>query len=472
MKNRVRLKSLALAVICAICSFTIEPVNTKAADYWPEGPAVTSPNVIVMEANTGTILYEKNSHEQHYPASITKIMTTLLALENSSMSDMVTFSHDAVHNTEGSGIARDVGEQMTMEQCLYGVMLASANECAYAVAEKVGGGNINNFVDMMNKRATEIGCKNTHFANPHGLTDPNHYTSCYDMALIAKEAYKNENFRILTGTARYKIPPTNKHSEETCLQNHNEMLYPFRTTKYKYQYCTGGKTGYTDEANSTLVTFAEKDGMKLICVIMNTTSPAQWTDSINLYNYCFDNFQVLNVLGNETRYSNKTLNTGTLNANEAYAKLDKNGEIVIPKTAEFSEAVPTVNYDKAKGDILASLDYTFAGHAVGGANIVTTGVKIESFKFDNMQQETETQQSGAPQEKSVKKVLTINLTIIFRVIVGIALITGAVYLLKKYGNRSNFLRRKVMPKLSFRRRKYRVINSGRKSKFKWPWKRR
>ena len=146
-------------------------------------------------------------------------MTTLLALENSDLNEVVTFSDDAINNTEGSGIYRDYGEQMTMEQCLYAVMLNSANECAYAVAEHVGG-TVEHFVDMMNEKAAELGCTNTHFANPHGLFDENHYTTAHDMALIAKAAYQNETFRIITGTARYTIPPTNKHDEPTDLQNH------------------------------------------------------------------------------------------------------------------------------------------------------------------------------------------------------------------------------------------------------------
>ena len=208
-------------------------IPVYAAEYWPEGPEVVSPNVIVMEASTGTVLYDRDSLEAHYPASITKIMTTLIALENSDLNDIVTFSDAAIDNTEGSGIARDYGEQMTMEQCLYAVMLASANECAYAVAEHVGG-TIENFVAMMNEKAKELGCQNTHFANPHGLHDENHYTCCYDMALIAMAAYQNETFRIIVGTARYTIPPTNKHAEQTDLQNHNEMLYPFQTNKYVY----------------------------------------------------------------------------------------------------------------------------------------------------------------------------------------------------------------------------------------------
>ena len=260
--------SFAVSFVCIFCSLSINPETIKASDFWPEGPAVESASAIVMDANTGTVLYEKNSLDQHYPASITKIMTTLIALENGNMNDIVTFSSDAVFKTEGSGIARDVNEQMTLEQCLYAVMLNSANECAYAVAEHVGG-TVDNFVNMMNQKAAELGCENTHFNNPHGLHDDNHYTCAADMAKIARAAWQNESFRIITGTATYTVPPTNKHAEETLLQNHNEMLHPFRTNKYVYDYCVGGKTGYTQMANSTLVTYAQKDGMTLICVVMD-----------------------------------------------------------------------------------------------------------------------------------------------------------------------------------------------------------
>ena len=157
LKNRWKKAAcLILTIISTVC---LGKVDVKAADYWPDAPETLSPSVILMEESTGTILYEKNMDEAHYPASITKIMTTLLALENGNLSDMVTFSDDAINNTEGSGIARDYGEQMTLEQCLYGVMLESANECAYAVAEHVGG-TVENFVDMMNAKAKELSAYN------------------------------------------------------------------------------------------------------------------------------------------------------------------------------------------------------------------------------------------------------------------------------------------------------------------------
>ena len=162
--------------------------------------------------------------QARYPASTTKLMTALLALEHSNLDETITFSSDAVfkNETNSSHIARDVGEQMSMEQTLYGVLLASANECAYAIAEHVGanmGGDYNTFIQAMNDRAKELGCVNTHFVNSSGLHDDQHYTCAYDLALIAREAYQNETLRKMVGTRRYEIPPTNKHADPTPLNN-------------------------------------------------------------------------------------------------------------------------------------------------------------------------------------------------------------------------------------------------------------
>lgn len=392
LKNRWKKAAcLILTIISAVC---LGKVDVKAADYWPDAPETLSPSVILMEESTGTILYEKNMDEAHYPASITKIMTTLLALENGNLSDMVTFSDDAINNTEGSGIARDYGEQMTLEQCLYGVMLESANECAYAVAEHVGG-TVENFVDMMNAKAKELGCTNTHFANPHGLQDENHYTTAHDMALIAQAAYQNETFRIIIGTKMYTIPPTNKHAEETVLRNHHDMLCTYHNAnrKYLYPYCVGGKTGYTATANSTLVTYAEKDGMTLICVVMDTQSPNQFIDTVNLFDYAFDNFQVLNVAENDTNYSAETtVDNGNLNNIEPFVEFDKDAVIVLPKTAEFSDTSSSVEYNDSDPEIAGSITYTYAGRNVGKADIKTTGVVVEGYAFDNESTEEEEQE--------------------------------------------------------------------------------
>lgn len=424
LKNRWKKAAcLILTIISAVC---LGKVDVKAADYWPDAPETLSPGVILMEESTGTILYEKNMDEAHYPASITKIMTTLLALENGNLSDMVTFSDDAINNTEGSGIARDYGEQMTLEQCLYGVMLESANECAYAVAEHVGG-TVENFVDMMNAKAKELGCTNTHFANPHGLQDENHYTTAHDMALIAQAAYQNETFRIIIGTKMYTIPPTNKHAEETVLRNHHDMLCTYHNAnrKYLYPYCVGGKTGYTATANSTLVTYAEKDGMTLICVVMDTQSPNQFIDTVNLFDYAFDNFQVLNVAENDTDYSAETtVDNGNLDNIAPFVELDKEAVIVLPKTAEFSDTSSSVEYNDSDPEIAGSITYTYAGRNVGKADIKTTGVVVEGYAFDN--ESTEEEEQEAVSTVQVKPIVVVLL------IVAVILLGVLLFFLKRF----------------------------------------
>lgn len=382
-KNIIKRAGMVIVAACTMVgSLCYSPNQVKAEEYWPEGPAIASPSAIVMEVNTGTILYEKNSHEQHYPASITKILTTYLTLENCDLNENVVFSEDAVYKNEGdtSHIWRDIGEKMTIEQCLYGVMLASANECAYEVAQYVGtkkGGDYSTFIDMMNEEAKSLGCTDTHFNNANGLPDEEHYTSAYDMALISCEAYKNEDFRIITGTKTYTIPPTNKHDEPTYLSNHHNILHFFNTGKYVNEYCTGGKTGYTIAANSTLVTYAEKDGITLCAVVMNAQAPDHYTDTNTLIDYCFSNFNALSISDNEaTVAENAMKDIGVLNSNEFFATLDKDAYIVLPSTVQFSEA--TFELDQNASDSIATLRYTYAGHNVGSVEIHASGAKVES----------------------------------------------------------------------------------------------
>lgn len=365
--------------------FQINILSVQAEEYWPEGPTVEGEAAIVMEASTGTVLYEKNADEQLYPASITKIMTALLAVENSSMDEQVTFSMDAVYKTEGSGISRDVDEVMSMKDCLYGLMLESSNECAYAIAEHVGG-TYDNFVQMMNEKAAELGCTHTHFNNPHGLPDENHYTCARDMALISQESLKNETFRLITSTRRYTIPPTNKHAQETYLTNHHKMLNNWRgDSTYLYDGCIGGKTGYTSVADSTLVTFAERDGMTLICVVMKEKSPGHYVDTTNLLNYCFENFQLWNVAENEQNYTSDKMENKIFAKEESFLSVDSQGFIVLPKAAAFTDAVPEVVEDTKAADKVGTIQYTYAGRNVGGADIKINGAKVAQFPFDKAQ---------------------------------------------------------------------------------------
>ena len=326
-------------------------IPVYAAEYWPEGPEVVSPNVIVMEASTGTVLYDCDSLEAHYPASITKIMTTLIALENSDLNDIVTFSDAAIDNTEGSGIARDYGEQMTMEQCLYAVMLASANECAYAVAEHVGG-TIENFVAMMNEKAKELGCQNTHFANPHGLNDPNHYTTPHDMALIARAAFANDIVKTVASTRTYTLPATKKNPSGLTVTMGHKMLNP-KDSRY-YQGIIGGKTGYTSKAGNTLVTAAERNGVRLIAVVMKSQS-THYTDTKALLDYGFklaeagaltgqntsQNTSQAPTPGNSTNNTNSANNANnTNNTNNSSSQETKASAPTQPESADTNTGGP------------------------------------------------------------------------------------------------------------------------------------
>lgn len=251
-------------------------IQSNSWENWPLGPQVYAESAIVMEASTGTILYSKNIDQQMYPASITKIMTMLLALEHLDLSEEVTFSHNAVYSIEydSSHIARDEGEILTVEECLYAIMLESANECSNAIAEQVSG-STEAFAELMNQRAAELGCTGTHFVNPHGLPSDDHYTTAHDMALITREAIKHEKFRQIGGTPRYTLRATNKKTEELLMNNHHFMISQNKTSKFFDETVFCGKTGYTSIALNTLVTCATRNGMDLIVVTMKTQSTGE-----------------------------------------------------------------------------------------------------------------------------------------------------------------------------------------------------
>lgn len=379
-KKKLLIRCICMFLLVAIL-LPVAPVYAKKSkNYWPKlSEEMAAGAAILMDVDTGTILYKKNIDQKYYPASITKILTTLIAVENCSMDEVVTFSSDAVYNTEGSKIWRDIGEVMTMEQCLYAVMLESANECAYAVAEHVAG-SMQKFVKMMNEKAKALGCKSSRFMNPHGLPDEKHYVTAEDMAIIARAAYENETFRSICGTKRYTIPPTNKHSEPTYMTNHHKMLYPKDTDAYLYDYCIGGKTGYTNAAGHTLVTYAQKDGMTLLAVILNSSSPKYWNETRALFDFGFENFNLCNVSeyfeADDESYDEKKYDT--LNTNDPYAQIDPQARIILPKTVNFSKTKMKISYDNLPEDVLAQLKYTYGKREIGTANIICTHTLIDN----------------------------------------------------------------------------------------------
>jgi D-alanyl-D-alanine carboxypeptidase len=391
-ENMKKAKKLIAALLTTILTMAAT-VGVQAEETWPDMPTVEAPSICVMEISTGTILYERNMDEENYPASITKIMTALLALENCSLDETVVFSKEAVYGNEGdtSHISRDVDEEMTMEECLYGMMLESANECAWAIGEHVAG-TMDAFVEMMNAKAAELGCTNTHFNNPNGLPDEEHWTSAHDMALIAAAAYKNETFRVITGTKSYTIPATNKHTDETPLHNHHKMLYPYHGDyAYLYDYCTGGKTGYTNAAGNTLVTYAQKDGMSLVCVVMQEKTPNHYTDTRTMFDYCFENFKLLSVADYET-----DVDSGQ--DVQPFASIDADATVVVPADASFSDLTSEILYDSEDEYVLGTIRYSYADHVVGTADVLMNEVDDFDYAFTDRINEGDSESAEEDQE--------------------------------------------------------------------------
>ena len=260
-------------------------------------PGISAYSAVLMDAKSGVIIYSKDINSHYYPASITKIMTALLAIENSKndYNQRVEFSHNAVFSVAhgDSHIAMHEDESLSLEECLMGLMLASANEVANALAEHFADTN-DNFAEMMNKRAAELGAVNTHFINPHGSHNENHYTTALDMAYIMKEAIRHPKFLEVITTKSLKLPPTLKQPEERPLNNSHKMIHP-NHSQY-YEYVIGGKTGFTDQAGNTLVTYAEKDNMSLIAVILyGASSAAAYEDTQALFEYGFSTFSDVTI---------------------------------------------------------------------------------------------------------------------------------------------------------------------------------
>jgi D-alanyl-D-alanine carboxypeptidase/D-alanyl-D-alanine carboxypeptidase (penicillin-binding protein 5/6) len=384
----ISLWGLSLTALAETVDFQAEaearkelPIQSNETSGWPEGPAIGAQAAILMDARTGTILYSKNIHEELFPASTTKIMTCLLAVENANLGDKITFSNDAVFSVprDGSSIGMDVGESITLEQALYGIMVGSANEVANAVAEHVSG-SIDEFVALMNKRAKELGCTNTHFSNPNGLQTDDHYTSAYDLSLIARAFFDNELLCKVGNTPRYHFTATDTQPDDFYLNNKHKLI----TGEVKYDGIVGGKTGYTDQARETLVTCAERDGIKLICVVLKEESPSQFTDTAVLFNYGFNNFEAINVSQNDSRYMpNDSLffesEHDVFGKSGAILSLDENSTIIIPKTSSIEDTTYTVSYDLTQNDLavnpnaLAKVIYTFNEVPIGNALLCYEG---------------------------------------------------------------------------------------------------
>jgi D-alanyl-D-alanine carboxypeptidase (penicillin-binding protein 5/6) len=296
-------KHRLLSLLMAVCLLFVMIPHAAAED------TVFMTNVksaLLVEQTTGQVLYSLDPDERNYPASLTKIMTCLLVLENGNLNDTVTVSSTALENLHeaGSTAGLMVGEELSLLNALYCVMISSANEACNVVAEHIAG-SIDAFVEMMNTRATELGCTDTHFANTHGLHDENHYSTAQDLLVITQEALKHDMFRIITNTAYYQVPATNL-SEPRDLYTTNKLITEGSSNSFYYSKASGIKTGFTTPAGRCLISTADNGNIKLLAVIMGAETiydeatgsyiQRNFPECINLFEHGFKNFKMEAVL--------------------------------------------------------------------------------------------------------------------------------------------------------------------------------
>ncbi|MZQ76001.1 MAG: D-alanyl-D-alanine carboxypeptidase [Peptoclostridium sp.] len=323
--------------LCIIISFIVFiSTNITAFSQGEDELGLTGEAAVLINADGTEILYEKNAHQKMYPASTTKIMTALLTVENCNLDDVVTIDYDPGY-IDGSSMYVKQGETFTVRQLLEFMLVRSANDAAVALANHISG-STDKFKDLMNKRAKELGCKDTHFNNPNGLPDVDHYTSAYDLALIAKEAMKHEDFRKTVKLEKVSLPPTELTPEWRVYRNTNKFLWSNSTIDYKggsvklkYDVINGIKTGYTNVARNCLVTSASKDGLNVISVVLKAEGRNVYIDSRTLIDYGLDNYHVENVIGEDEARGEKHIflsNEGSLKygPQSNFSIVLKNGE--------------------------------------------------------------------------------------------------------------------------------------------------
>lgn len=403
-------------------------VQSNAVKDWPTGPQIFSEAGIVMDVDTGAILYAKNIDNPHYPASITKILTALVALENSELTDTVTVTREDFSFLEygDNHVALKAGEQITMEDALYATLLASGNDAAHAVGSNCAGG-YDNFLALMNQKAQELGCTNSNFTNTHGLHDKEHYTSARDMALIGAAAFQNEEFMKITGTIQYTLSETNLTNEKRYFWQHHKMMLT-GTSQY-YQYCIGGKTGYTDDALNTLVTFASKDGMNLVAVVLRTHGTGNsYVDTKAMLNYAFGNFE-------------KHLITSDIINDKRLESIEPNSYITLPKTLTLTDMKVEIQEPTKLGEMEGEIVCSYENMPLGQFGMTITEEyynQKHGIEIANKDDRPKKEQNSVAQV--IVKVVLIILVIL--IVLYLFLVCYAIYRRRQRRRRRAELRRK------------------------------
>jgi len=356
---------------------------------------ILSPVAMLVDASTGKVLYEKNINETHYPASTTKIMTAILALEHCSLDEVATVSYDAIF-TVPSGYANanlQLGEELTIEQLLKVLLIPSANDAANVIAEHIAG-SISDFANMMNSKAVEIGCTNTHFVNPSGIHNEEHVSTARDLAIMAMYAMQNDTFRSLVKETFYNLPATNKYeTTDRVFKTTNDLLrvnnYD-RADNYYYKNAIGIKTGYTSAAKNCIVAGAERDGLEFIAVILGaeqteTGLSERYLDCKTLFDYGFNTYVKRKLYDKNSIYKEIVISNGTKETKNLNL-ITENDLTVLIKQEDFDkELLPTVELNEdlkapiMQGDVVGSLSYTvenvtYKTNLIAGSNVEKSSI--------------------------------------------------------------------------------------------------
>lgn len=446
---------------------------------WPSDTGIMAEAGIIMDMDSKTVLFGQNIHVPYPPASITKLLTALIAVENCEMDEIVTYSHDAIYNVEAGSsnkLELEEGDTLSVEDSLYALLLISNNPSANALAEHIAGSR-EGFVEMMNAKLAELGCNESHFMNPSGLNDDNQYVSAYDMALIAIAAFQNEKILEISSSKTYAVSPTSKRPDGSNIQMEHRLLMTSDTASpYYLEGAIAGKTGYTSKAGNTLVTYAQRDGRNIVSIILKGTQPQYYMDAKTIMNFGFASFKNIPVTGNETfLQDNQQLDANGVTYPASELSLDAKAVITLPATAEFSDADRTLVTDLPAGhpeDAAAMLQYTYNDRNIGTAYIHAESLKAAPASSDNTTGNHTPEESGgdgqAGLEPSVDNLSDqkaaspdnqtgsgINWVVALAVLAVLALIAGGVLLIqyRQRKEREALARRKE-------RRRQRLMESG------------
>lgn len=397
-------------------------VDSNEIANWPTGPQIFSESGIVMDIDSGAILYAKNIDDQHYPASITKILTAIVALENYEMDETVKFTWDDIGFLEygASHIGIKEGEELKMEDALYGMMLASANEVSHGIGSHMEGG-FDAFVQEMNEKSAELGCTNTHWTNTHGLHDDEHYTSARDMAVISSLAFQYEKFREIINTYQYVIPATNITTEQRYVHQKHKMIH--NGDERYYEYCVGGKTGYTDKALTTLVTFATKGDTNLVAVVLRTHGGGTnaYKDTRAMLEYAFNNFTKVPV-------------TEDMIVNENIAKWEDDAYIMLPANIDGEKINDIFTEPTDEGDKKGDVAFYYENYPVGKVEVTITDEYYNELHGIVVEEKS---------EKKTNKVILVVFEILLVIVAMICILMMAFVILVRYRRKQLEKRRRL-----------------------------